>query len=198
MPMLTTLENLLNRGLPRSPRARELCAQLSGKSVAISIRDIARCRLISNGRTLELAVDAADADATLAGGPLSLLGLASPAAQVLLQRGDVTVAGDSEVAQQFRELLQLLRPDPEEELALLCGDLAAHQLGRLARGVGAFARRAAGVTLQNIADFLSHERGELVSRSEGEQFLRGVDALREQADRLEARLALLGRQRGAP
>ena len=31
--MLTaTLENLLNRGLPRSPRARQLCAALSGRS----------------------------------------------------------------------------------------------------------------------------------------------------------------------
>jgi ubiquinone biosynthesis protein UbiJ len=34
-----------------------------------------------------------------------------------------------------------------------------------------------------------------VPRREGEPFLRGVDALREDVDRLEARLALLARRR---
>jgi ubiquinone biosynthesis protein UbiJ len=36
-----------------------------------------------------------------------------------------------------------------------------------------------------------------VSRNEGEQFLRGVDAVREGVDRLQARLELLARRRGA-
>ena len=35
-----TLDNLLNRGLPRSPRARQLCAQLEGRSIALEIRAI--------------------------------------------------------------------------------------------------------------------------------------------------------------
>jgi len=39
-----TLDNLLNRGLPRSPRARQLCAELEGRSVAIEIREITRLR----------------------------------------------------------------------------------------------------------------------------------------------------------
>ena len=37
--MLTaTLENVLNRGLPRSPRAQQLCAELTGRSVAVEVR----------------------------------------------------------------------------------------------------------------------------------------------------------------
>jgi ubiquinone biosynthesis protein UbiJ len=35
-----------------------------------------------------------------------------------------------------------------------------------------------------------------VPRHEGEQFLRGVEALREDLDRLAARIELLGRRRG--
>ena len=34
-----TLDNLLNRGLPRSPRARQLCAELEGKVNAVVARD---------------------------------------------------------------------------------------------------------------------------------------------------------------
>ena len=61
-----TLDNLLNRGLPRSPRARQLCAQLEGRSVAIEIRAITRLRVASTGRTLTVTHDEAPADATCA------------------------------------------------------------------------------------------------------------------------------------
>jgi ubiquinone biosynthesis protein UbiJ len=196
--LTTTLENLLNRGLPRSPRARQLCASLSGRSVAIVVPAIARLRVTSTGQTLAVTRDDAPADATLSGGVLSLLALAGDSAQAVVQRGDVTISGETEVAQAFRELAQLLRPDPEEELSLLIGDVPAHQLARLARLGASFSARAADTTLRNLAEYLGHERGDLVSRNEGEQFLRGVDALREGVDRLQARLDRLAQQRGAP
>jgi len=192
-----TLEKLLNRGLPRSPRARQLCAALTGRSVAVVVPDIARLRVSSTGDTLAVTLEDAPTEATIRGGLLSLLALTGDSAQKVLQRGEVTVSGDSEVAERFRELVQLLRPDPEEELALLIGDIPAHQLGRLARLGASFSVRAAETTLRNLAEYWAHERGDLVSRNEGEQFLRGVDALREDTDRLQARLALLAQRRGA-
>jgi ubiquinone biosynthesis protein UbiJ len=191
-----TLANLLNRGLPRSPRARQLCAALTGRSVMIVVPDIARLRVSSTGDTLVVTLEDAPADATIRGGLLSLLVLASDGGQKVVQRGEVTMSGDSEVAERFRELVQLLRPDPEEELALLIGDIPAHQFGRLARLGASFGARAAETTLRNLAEYWAHERGDLVSRNEGEQFLRGVDALREDADRLRTRLDLLAQRLG--
>ena len=196
--MLTsTLENLLNRGLPRSPRARQLCTQLSGKSLAVVIRDITRLRVTCNGATLAVAREEGPADATIEGAPLGLLAIGGSSAQAVLQRGDVTITGDAETAQQFRELAQLLRPDFEEELSALLGDVAAHQLARVARSGSRFAARAAHTALDNLAEYLGHERSDLVPRSEGEQFLRGVDAVREGVDRAQARLDALARRRGA-
>jgi ubiquinone biosynthesis protein UbiJ len=142
--------------------------------------------------------DDAPADATLAGGPLSLLALAGESPDAVLQRGEVAIGGDAELAQKFRELARLLRPDLEEELSLLLGDVPAHQLGRLARLGLNWSRKAAGTTLANLAEYLGHERADLVPRNEGEQFLRGVDAVREGVDRLGARIELLARRRGAP
>ncbi len=75
----------------------------------------------------------AAADAELSGGPLSLLALAGPQPEAVLQRGDVQITGDAELAQRFRELAMLLKPDIEEELSAVIGDVPAHQLGRLAR-----------------------------------------------------------------
>jgi ubiquinone biosynthesis protein UbiJ len=191
-----TLGNLLNRGLPRSSRAQALCAQLSGKSLAIELRDIADLRITSDGLTLAVASGGEPADACIAGGLLGLMSLGGASGPAALQRGDVLISGDAEVARQFQELIGLLRPDFEEELSLLTGDVAAHQLARLWRAGTSFGRRAAHTTLDNLGDFLGHERRDLVPRHEGEQFLRGVDTLREDVDRLQARLELVAQQRG--
>jgi len=197
--MLTaTIENVLNRGLPRSPRAQQLCAELAGRRIAIEAPALARLLVESTGSSLRITRGSLPADAEIIGGPLSLLALGGgSAADTSLSRGEVEVRGDAELAQKFRELAQLLAPDPEEELSILIGDVAAHRLGRLTRGALTWTRSAAATLLQDVGEYFSHERADLVSREEGEQFLRGVDTLREDADRLDARLELLT-QRLAP
>jgi ubiquinone biosynthesis protein UbiJ len=202
--MLTsTLENVLNRGLPRSPRAQQLCAELAGRRVGIAITPAlsagAYVLVESTGASLKLSTvtggTPADAppDAVVTGGPLSLLALSGPAPEAVLQRGDVRIDGDAELAQKFRELALLLRPDFEEELSLVLGDVPAHQLGRFARAAFGWTSNAARTTVRNVAEYLGHERQDLVPRSEAEQFLQGVDTLREDVDRLAARIDLLTR-----
>jgi ubiquinone biosynthesis protein UbiJ len=195
--MLTaTIENMLNRGLPRSPRAQQLCTELTGRSVAVEIREITRLLVESTGSTLRITRGDVGADAEIVGGPIGLLALGGDSPDAVLQRGEVEIRGDAELAQKFRELLLLLRPDLEDDLALLVGDVPAHQIGRFARGALSWTRKTALTGLENLAEYLGHERRELVPRNEGEQFLEGVDALREDVDRLEARIALLRQRRG--
>ncbi|HXX46793.1 MAG TPA: SCP2 sterol-binding domain-containing protein [Myxococcota bacterium] len=196
--LTTTLENLLNRGLPRSPRARELTAALGGRSVALEVPGLAQLHLASTGVTLAVTAERAAADATLSGGPLAMLALLGAGGPGVVRRGAVEITGDALVAQQFQELIGLLRPDAEEELAVWLGDVPAHQLARGLRRAREFGRRAAATTLANAAEYLAHERADLVPRHEGEQFLRGVDGLREDLDRLAARVELLGNRRPAP
>ena len=195
--MLTaTLENVLNRGLPRSPRAQQLCAELSGRTVAVEVREITRLLLESTGSSLRITRGDAGADAEIVGGPFGLLALGGASPEAVLQRGDVEIRGDAELAQKFRELVLLLRPDLEEELSLVVSDIPAHQVGRLARMAFGWTHKAATTTVRNIAEYLGHERQDLVPRGEGEQFLRGVDSLREDVDRLDARITRLFQQRG--
>jgi len=191
--MLTsTLENVLNRGLPRSPRARELCRQLEGRRVGVEVSGFTRLLVESTGETLRLTRDAgAAADAELVGGPLSLMALMGGTPEDILQRGDVQIRGDAELAQKFRELALLLRPDVEEELSQVLGDVPAHQIGRFARAAFGWTQKATSTTVRNVAEYFAHERQHLVSRPEGDQFLKGVDTLREAVDRLDARLAAL-------
>ncbi len=49
--------------------------------------------------------------------------------------------------------------------------------------------------MTNAAEYFAHEKRDLVPRAEGDQLLKGVDTLREDVDRLEARLDLLTQQK---
>jgi ubiquinone biosynthesis protein UbiJ len=198
--MLTaTLENLMNRGLPRSPRAQALCAELAGRRVCIEVSDISRAIVESTGVSLKVSAVSAEAlsqappDAKIVGGPFGLLALTGPTPEAVLQRGDARIEGDAELAQKFRELALLLRPDLEEELSLVLGDVPAHQIGRFARAAFGWTRKVADTTVHNFAEYLAHERQDLISRNEADQFLRGVDSLREDVDRLAARIDQLKR-----
>jgi ubiquinone biosynthesis protein UbiJ len=106
----------------------------------------------------------------------------------------VRIEGDAEVAQRFRELLAVARPDVEEELALVLGDVAAHRIGRFARGVLQWGRAATDSLATNVVEFLQEEGRDLPTRVETEEFLAGVDRLRDDAERFEARLARLERR----
>ena len=191
--MLTsTVEALLNRGLPRSPRARELVAELAGRRLAIELTGVAEWLLTADGNGITMQRGpVVTADARIAGGALSMLGLLTSGTTDAIQRGDVRLTGDADVAERFRELLKLLRPDPEEELALLIGDVPAHELARGTRAVAAWCGRALDTTVRNVGEYLAHERGDLISSAEARQLLAGVDTLREDVDRLAARLELL-------
>lgn len=134
------------------------------------------------------------AHAVLIGPPLSLLALSGADPEAPVRRGDVRIEGDVQVAQQYRELSELLLPDLEHSLAQLMGRSAAHFAARGVRGAADLVRTAAWSSVQNIAEFLAHESGDLVSRHEAEHFLRGVEELREQLDRLDARRSDLERR----
>jgi ubiquinone biosynthesis protein UbiJ len=192
--LLVSIEKLLNRSLPRSPRAQALTAALTNRTLAVEMTGAGPVILSSTGSRLQLRRDAGTpADARLSAGPFSLLALARGRSTNLAGTG-ATIDGDAEVAQQFSELLQLLRPDPEEELAQLLGDAPAYHLGRMARAALDFGDRVAHTAVQNLAEYLAHERRDLVPRAEGRQLLDGIDALRDDVDRFEARLTHLAQR----
>lgn len=194
--MLTqAIENLLNRNLPRSPRALELCAALQGKSARIEARGLGwvlDCEALGTSVRLSRATGTArNPDAEISGSLMNLAALAGAHPEEVIQRGDVAIRGDAEIAQKFRELAMLLKPDVEEELSRLIGDTPAHQAFRFVRMATGFGRRAATTGVRNVAEYLAHESRDLVPRAEAEDFYRGVETLRENLDRLDARTQLL-------
>lgn len=195
---LTPLESALNRNIAASSAARALCKRLDSKVLALHVEGMPLSiyfRAQGERMSLDTTYDGTP-NATLSGTPLSLLRMAGPTPEAALRTGSVHIHGDAEVAQTFSELLKQARPDLEEELSRVIGDVAAHHVGSAARSALGFARKAADTFAQNVSEYLQEEGRDAPSRTEADEFVDGVDKLRDDVDRFEARLALLERKRG--
>lgn len=194
---LGPFESVLNRNIAASASARALCARLQARVIALHIEgtpfDI---YLQSTGERMEVSTtQPATPHATLSGTPLAFLRMVGPQPETAVRSGSMQIQGDAEVAQGFSELFAHARPDLEEELSRLIGDVAAHQVGNAARSAVAFARRAHSTLLQNVSEYLQEEGRDVPSRTEGEEFLADVDKLRDDVERIEARIARIERTR---
>lgn len=196
--LLRPFEKILNRNIAGSSRARALLAELQGRSLELRFAATPlRIRLSALTDALAVAPAGEDAaDAVIEGTPLSFLRLASGDAAKSIRAGGMDVKGDAEVAEGFRRLLEAARPDLEEELSRFTGDAAAHYAARFAREAAEFGRRAGDIFARNVSEYLTEESRDVPTRLEAEEFIEGVDRLREAVDRLEARVAATGRARG--
>ncbi len=196
---LASAEAVFNRNISASAQAAALARRLEGTSLQLDIDGITRVRAACFGGRLALtAGDDSPADAVIGGSAPALLQMfrrASPAAQ---SRASIQIRGDAEIANLYRELFAVARPDLEEELSRWVGDLPARHLSQLAKSVRSWARRARRTAGENIAEYLQEEGRDLVAKPELEEFLRGVDGVREAVDRIEARIAGLEQRMKGP
>lgn len=195
---LSPLQAVLNRNIAASAAARALCRRLDAKVLALHVDGMPLSIYFkSDGEQMSLDTQFdGTPNATLSGTPLSLLRMAGPAPEAAVRGGSVHIHGDAEVAQTFSELLKQARPDLEEELSRVVGDVAAHHVGNAARSALSFVRKAADTFAQNISEYLQEEGRDAPSRTEADEFISGVDKMRDDVERFEARLALLERKRG--
>jgi ubiquinone biosynthesis protein UbiJ len=211
---LAAVETVLNRSIAQSIKARAAAARLDHTSLEVHIEGLQRIRAAVGGGRLaltsggglrgavhgELEGGKLGADAVISGSPLALFELftgrleragAGAGAGRGHQRPAARVEGDAEIAARYRELIGLARPDLEEELARLIGDVPARRVSLGAQAALSWARGFARTAGANLAEYLQEESRDLVNRTELEEFLAGVDQLRETQDRVEARLARL-------
>lgn len=181
---------LLNRNIHESTPARELCRKLAGKVVAIRVQKSALAAyFIVADEAVELVADTdLEPDVIISGSLLTLARMNSETGAAAVRDGTLDVTGDLEVADQFQHLMAFAKPDIEEELAAVVGDVAAHRLGEFARGLRRWSRDARATMGANISEYLQEESRDAPSRYEVERFSKAVSALRDDVDRLEARL----------
>lgn len=184
---------LLNRGIRESLSAQAMCRELEGRSLNLRLEPLRlSATFVVIGGELELRRgDELAADATLSGGFDGFRRLLLGDARDTIRSGQLHLDGDAEVAEKFQALFEFATPEPEEELSRLIGDVAAHQVGQAARGLGAWAAGAVDSFTRSLREFLQEERRDLPTRTEVKTFLDDVDRLANDVDRAGARLRQL-------
>jgi len=191
--ILQPFQDLLERGITSSTEATQLCRQLSGRSLRFELRGVpVRIQLDARDEGVLISIEPeGEPDCTLTGLPLSMARLGLAGDTEVFRNGAVKVQGDPVLAQDFQRLLELARPDWEEELARLVGDVAAHQLGNATRSLVQWGSQATTTLARDVGEFLTEESRDLPGRLEVEDFLDEVDRLRSDVERAAARLARL-------
>ena len=179
----------LNHMLAREPWARAALVPFAGRSA----------RLQAAPFSVQLAIVADGGFSADAGPPTVTIGVdAAALPRMLLEPKaalrNVRLDGDAEFAQALSNVLQKLRPEPEEELARFVGDAAAVRVVALLRAALAGAREAGGRLAVQAADYLVAENPMLVSRQEMEAFAADVARLRDDVERLAKRIDLQSRR----
>ncbi len=188
--MLRPVAALLNRQIQSKTPARELCAEMQDRVLALRVTNSALAMYIIVGPDqVFLSSEYSDEpDVVISGSLLALARLASPAGDTVVRGDAVELGGDVILARKFQTLLRYARPDFEEELSGLVGDAAAHSIGELVRNISQWGREAGSTLQQNASEYLQEESRAVPSRYEAEVFRGQVDTLRDDVARFEARM----------
>ncbi len=136
--ILKPITAVINRQIKAKTPARELCNELSGNVMAVRVSNTALAVYLTiNDGELLLSPDyRQEPDVVLSGSLFSLARLAAPGGEELIRDSKIEMSGDAMLAAQFQKLLRYGRPDLENELSTIVGDVAAHGVGEFVRGHG--------------------------------------------------------------
>lgn len=191
--VVALFEVAINRALQLDPDTNSRIQQLSGKVVGIELRGVGiSFYLAPRSDGLQLLPEyGGEVHTWIRGAPFSLLRTSLSDDRSAIYGGDVKIDGDMETGQRIQRLLKNIHIDWEEPLSKVVGDAASHQLGQTARHFFDFLKKTATSLSVDAAEYFKEERRDLVSRYEVDQYCRGVDGLRLDADRLEQRIQRL-------
>ncbi len=182
-----------NHLLAREAWARERLAPYAGKTARLVFSSVAVTFVVQPDGYL-IGVDESEA-------PQVDVAIAVPADALpaFVQGGQtavmkhVKIEGDAEFATLLGKLAEHLRWEPEEDLAKLIGDAAAHRVATLVRAAAEQAQRAGRNLRDSFAEYLLDENPQLVRRASLELFNAELARSRDALARLEKRIERLER-----
>jgi ubiquinone biosynthesis protein UbiJ len=195
VPAGRALEAALNRALALDPATREGLAVLDGRSVELAMESppLALRLQVQGDRLAVGPVDAANEPdlgirATLGALLAQLPPLRSDDAPPV---GRMRVTGDADLARRLQRLAERFDPDWQQPFAAVFGDVVGVQVANAVAAALRHARDAGRDLAGTAAEYLTEESRDVVPRAELDAFNDAVDTLRDDAARLDARIARL-------
>ena len=194
-------EELINRLLRLDSETLRRLGDISDKVIAVRLQTQYRsdkdepllfyCFPSEAGLRIRLQADA-EADVTI-GGDIPVftklvLGDNLPSG---FAAGELQIAGDFDLGHRFKKILDQVEIDWEEELSHHVGDVMAHKLSLLFRGTRSWVRHARQTMMQDVVEYLQEESRDLPKQREVDAFIRDVDDIRSDTERMQQRIQRL-------
>jgi len=191
-----TLEAALNRALALDPEIRDGLRALDGRSVALHVAapelamqvTVAGDRLqvgpVEAGRQPDLSVRS-----TLGGLLSQLPFLRNDNAPPI---GKLRIEGDADLARRLQRLAERFDPDWQQPFASVFGDVLGVQIANALRAGLRHMRDAGSAFAGNAAEYVTEESRDVVGRDELDSVYDDGDNVRDDVERLAARIARLG------
>jgi ubiquinone biosynthesis accessory factor UbiJ len=209
------LEAALNRALALDPDTRDGLRPLDGRSVVLSLDPPGgegaplALRLTVAGDRLNVGPAEAETSPDLAVRS-TLAGALSFGMQALLPRllgtrdsdaadegvpvGRMRIEGDADLARRLQRLAERFDPDWRQPFSAVFGDVIGVQIANATAAALKQARISGQKFAESTAEYLTEESRDVVPRAELDAFYDDVDALRDDAARLSARVTRLKTQ----
>ena len=188
------LEEAVNHYLALDDEALTHMESLHGKVIAFEISGFGlRIHFIPGpGKIQLLARIEGEPDCVIKGSAIALAKLsATDDKSEQLFGGDVEITGDTALAHRFGRILAKIDIDWEEHLSRIIGDIPAHQMGRAAHNISDWAKSSQKELEWQIGEYLQEEILATPRPEETTDFIAEIDTLRNDIDRLEARVERL-------
>lgn len=193
------LETAINQYLRLDPDTMERIADLSGKLIEIEITDWHITLFVSPTKDgFHLSMEPTKQPDTQIKGKLFALvrvGLQGATSRSLFEN-QIHITGDTEAGQKFRNILQSIDIDWEEHLSKLTGDSIAHKLSFHLNQIVSFGKDTLGKIANNVKEYVHYEVQYFPTADQIETFYRDISQLRNDVDRLAARIERLQENKG--
>lgn len=197
-PALGAAEIALNRYLGQDAAALARCRELAGHSLELRLADLGlRLVFMAEGHGMQLrgAMDTGEADVCLTGASTAFARVLFAGAGEGIAGSGLRIAGDVGLAQRFADLFATVDFDLADIVDARLGPVPAYVVGRGLATAKAFFSRAVRELPEQAAEYLREETRDAIGGWEHEQFVAEVETLRDDAERLAARVRRLENRR---
>ncbi len=196
IPLLAAMEAALNQLFAMDPESFARLADFKGRIIAFHITDMDQwLYFFPDKQGMQIISHyEGEPDTVISGSLLAFAKMALAEDQEKTRsvfKGDIKITGDMALGQHFQALFQQLDIDWEEHLSHITGDVLAHSLGNVARGVLDFGKQLFNSLGMDVSEYLQYETRDIASGPEIQHFNQQVDTIRNDVERAEARIKRL-------
>ena len=191
---LSIIEKTLNRFLQLDPESKKNLLALAGKVIVFESYDFKVYWIFTQDKILLTHQYDGLTDASLSGSVFDFMRLGFNQDTATVFASDIKMTGDTEVIQAFKNLFSQLNIDWEEQLSKMTGDVIAYQIGSAIRLLNTWAKQSSKTLQANLTEYLQEEARLLPTNLELNDFFVEVDKLRNDVERIEARMLRLKKE----